>query len=264
MYLWATTPVLISVLTFVIYVLLGNTLTAARVFTSVALFAMLTGPLNAFPWVLNGLVEATVSIRRLEKFFCLPEFNSELYYSKLYDIPGVRPADDSDIVLHNASFTHKAEEGSSGDGDSSAAQQTFHLKQLNLSVKSGQFVGVVGPVGAGKSALLDSLLGEMQRAGGRVAVTRGRGVGLVKQEPWLQQGTVRDNILWGKAYQFSWYTKVVEACALKQDFSQLARGDLTQVGEGGVTLSGGQRARVALARAVYQVWIYCTRLRYYL
>ena len=66
-------------------------------------------------------------------------------------------------------------------------------------------------MGAGKSALLDSLLGEMQRAGGRVAVTRGRGVGLVKQEPWLQQGTVRDNILWGKAYQFSWYTKVVEA-----------------------------------------------------
>ena len=262
-YLWATTPVLISVLTFVIYVLLGNTLTAARVFTSVALFAMLTGPLNAFPWVLNGLVEATVSIRRLEKFFCLPEFNSELYYSKLYDIPGVRPADDSDIVLHNASFTHKAEEGGSGDGDSSAAQQTFHLKQLNLSVKSGQFVGVVGPVGAGKSALLDSLLGEMQRAGGRVAVTRGRGVGLVKQEPWLQQGTVRDNILWGKAYQFTWYTKVVEACALKQDFAQLARGDLTQVGEGGVTLSGGQRARVALARAVYQVWIYCTQFRYY-
>ena len=74
---------------------------------------------------------------------------------------------------------------------------------------------------------------------------------------------MRDNILWGKAYQFSWYTKVVEACALKQDFAQLARGDLTQVGEGGVTLSGGQRARVALARAVYQVWICCTRLRYY-
>ena len=62
-YLWATTPVLISVLTFVTYVLLGNTLTAAKVFTSVALFAMLTGPLNAFPWVLNGLVESLVSIR---------------------------------------------------------------------------------------------------------------------------------------------------------------------------------------------------------
>merc|ERR1719394_985685 len=72
-YLWATTPVLISVLTFATYVLLGNTLTAAKVFTSVALFAMLTGPLNAFPWVLNGLVESLVSIRRLEAFFGLPE-----------------------------------------------------------------------------------------------------------------------------------------------------------------------------------------------
>ena len=114
-YLWATTPVLISVLTFVIYVLLGNTLTAARVFTSVALFSMHTGPLNAFPWVLNGLVEAMVSLRRLEKFFGLPEFNPELYFSKMYDIDGVSPAEDNDIVLHDCSFTHRPQEDSDND-----------------------------------------------------------------------------------------------------------------------------------------------------
>ena len=85
-YLWATTPVLISVLTFVIYVMLGNTLTAAKVFTAVALFSMLTGPLNAFPWVLNGLIEAGVSIKRLEQFLSLPEFNPELYFTRKYEM----------------------------------------------------------------------------------------------------------------------------------------------------------------------------------
>ena len=93
----------------------------------------------------------------------------------------------------------------------------------------------------------------MQRREGQISVNKPpRGIGFVKQESWLQQGTVRDNIMWGTAYQFNWYNKVVEVCALKPDFDQLSRGDLTQVGEGGATLSGGQRARVALARAVYQ------------
>ena len=247
-YLWATTPVLISVLTFVIYVLLGNTLTAARVFTSVALFSMLTGPLNAFPWVLNGLVEAMVSLRRLEKFFRLPEFNSELYFSKMYDIDGVSPADNNDIVLRDCFFTHSSQE----DRDS-LSQEQFFLSDISVTIKAGELVGVSGPVGSGKSAFLDSLLGEMQRMEGKVSVNRPRrGIGFVKQEPWLQQGTVRDNIIWGKAFQYSWYNKVIEACALKQDFDQLSRGDLSQVGEGGASLSGGQRARVALARAVYQ------------
>ena len=247
-YLWATTPVLISVLTFVIYVLLGNTLTAARVFTSVALFSMLTGPLNAFPWVLNGLVEALVSLRRLEKFFGLPEFNPELYFSKMYDIDGVSPADDNDIVLHDCSFTHRPQE----DADA-LSQERFFLSDMSLSIKTGELEGVIGPVGSGKSAFLDSLLGEMQRTEGQISVNRPqRGIGFVKQEPWLQQGTIRDNIMWGKAFQYSWYNKVVEACALKLDFDQLSRGDLSQVGEGGAALSGGQKARVALARAVYQ------------
>ena len=132
-YLWATTPVLISVLTFVTYALLGNPLTAARVFTSVALFAMLTGPLNAFPWVLNGLVESLVSIRRLEAFFCLPE-NS----------PSTSSSSNS-LVLREAGFQHKREEG---------REQGFQLADLDVEVSAGQLLGVMGGVGSGKSSLL--------------------------------------------------------------------------------------------------------------
>ena len=242
-YLWATTPVLISVLTFVIYVLLGNTLSAAKVFTAVALFAMLTGPLNAFPWVLNGLIEAMVSIRRLEQFLSLPEFDPELYFTKKYEMADEEPEADNDITVKDCVFTHKAE----------FAEGAFHLDLRSLTVESGSLVVVTGDVGSGKSSLLEAVLGELERREGSLCVLRpAGGLGLVRQEPWLQQGSVRDNILFGRPYQHSWYSRVLEACCLTPDLHQLARADQTQVGEGGARLSGGQRARVALARAVYQ------------
>ena len=96
-YLWATTPVLISVLTFALFALLGNQLTAAKVFTSVALFAMLTGPLNAFPWALNGLVESFVSLKRVNGFLKLSTFNPDLYFTDINDI--VETENISDTVV---------------------------------------------------------------------------------------------------------------------------------------------------------------------
>jgi len=262
-FLWATTPVLISVLTFMTYVLLGNQLTAAKVFTSVALFAMLTGPLNAFPWVLNGLVESTVSIRRLEKFFSMPEFSPDRYFSKMYEVANAEDVDDTDVVVRNATFLPQSkavhfsdsiEDLSEAPADSNPEPESiFKLSKLNMTIKRGELVGVLGPVGAGKSSFLMGLLGELERGGGEVAVTKpAGGFGFVKQEAWIQQGTIRDNILFGKAYQHTWYNKVTEACALKEDFNSLVAGDLSKVGEAGQTLSGGQKARVALARAVYQ------------
>ena len=189
----------------------------------------MTGPLNAFPWVLNGLVEAMVSIRRLEKFFGLPEFNSELYFTKMYDIKGVKPSDDNDIVLKDCEFTYQSTLENSVASNGTQQGQQFILNNISFSVKSGELVGVIGPVGSGKSTLLEALLGEIQKTDGQISVNRPcRGVGYVKQEPWLQQGTVRDNIMWGKAYQYNWYNKVVEACALREDFELLACGDLTQ------------------------------------
>lgn len=243
-YLWATTPVIISVLTFTTYVLMGNTLTAAKVFTSVALFAMLTGPLNAFPWVLNGVVEATVSIKRITAYLGLQEINRSSYFSEASDIVEEELVPDMDIVMSRASFDLSA---------TSNAEFNFKLQGLDLRVEKGEFVGIVGRVGSGKSSLLTALLGELSRSRGSIYVRDPReGVAYVQQEPWLQQGTVRENILFGKPYELEWYQKVVDACALKEDFKQLASGDDTNVGEAGVMLSGGQKARVALARAVYQ------------
>jgi len=241
-YLWATTPVVISVLTFVTYVLLGNTLTAAKVFTCVALFAMLTGPLNAFPWVLNGLVESYVSFKRLNGFLSLQEFNPDEYFSRIYSMGEVDSEENKAIFIQNLSAAHSRE-----------SQRVFQLERLGLSVLVGEFVGITGTVGSGKSSLLELIVGEMQLEAGTIAVDKpSEGIGYVTQEPWLLEGNIRDNILFGTAYQHSWYGKVVDACALADDFISLPQGDMTNVGDKGSKLSGGQKARISLARAVYQ------------
>uniref|UniRef100_A0A4W4GHG7 ATP-binding cassette, sub-family C (CFTR/MRP), member 10 n=1 Tax=Electrophorus electricus TaxID=8005 RepID=A0A4W4GHG7_ELEEL len=188
-YTWAALPVVISIITFITYVLLGNTLTAAKVFTTLALVGMLILPLNAFPWVLNGTLEAKVSLDRIQNF----------------------------LMLHNQDFT---------------------ILQHFLC--------------CGKSSLLAAITGELNRYGGVVCVQgREQGFGLAVQEPWIQHATVRDNILFGLDFDGRRYQAVLEACALADDLNILPSGDQTEVGENGVTLSGGQKSRLALARAVY-------------
>ncbi|XP_053315606.1 ATP-binding cassette sub-family C member 10 [Spea bombifrons] len=238
-YLWAALPVLVSILTFITYVMLGHQLTAAKVFTALALVGMLILPLNNFPWVLNGVLEAKVSLDRIQRFLELPEQNLLKYYSQ------EPPAEPSSVLeLRDASFSW----GSVPEGSAS-----LQLLIQHLSVLKGSLVAVVGKVGCGKSSLLAAVTGELSRTGGRLFVSgQERGFGYTAQEPWIQFATIRENILFGKEFNGRLYQDVLEACALTDDLSILPAGDQTEVGENGVTLSGGQKARVALARAVYQ------------
>ncbi|XP_006736736.1 multidrug resistance-associated protein 7 isoform X1 [Leptonychotes weddellii] len=235
-YLWAALPVVISIVIFITYVLMGHQLTATKVFTALALVRMLILPLNNFPWVINGLLEAKVSLDRIQRFLDLPNHSPQVYYSP------DPPTDPSTVLeLHEALFSWDPV-GSS--------QETFIS---HLEVKKGALVGIVGKVGCGKSSLLAAIAGELHRLRGRVAVWGlSKGFGLATQEPWIQFATIRDNILFGKTFDAQLYKEVLEACALGDDLCILPAGDQTEVGEKGVTLSGGQRARIALARAVYQ------------
>ncbi|XP_058288358.1 ATP-binding cassette sub-family C member 10 isoform X7 [Hylobates moloch] len=235
-YLWAALPVVISIVIFITYVLMGHQLTATKVFTALALVRMLILPLNNFPWVINGLLEAKVSLDRIQLFLDLPNHNPQAYYSP------DPPAEPSTVLeLHGALFSWDPV---------GTSQETFIS---HLEVKKGMLVGIVGKVGCGKSSLLAAIAGELHRLRGHLAV-RGlsKGFGLATQEPWIQFATIRDNILFGKTFDAQLYKEVLEACALSDDLSILPAGDQTEVGEKGVTLSGGQRARIALARAVYQ------------
>ncbi|XP_022081531.1 multidrug resistance-associated protein 7-like [Acanthaster planci] len=267
-YFWATTPILISILSFTTYSLLGKPLTAAKIFTSLALFNMLIGPLNSFPWVLNGVIQAWVSVKRVKGFLELQELDPPTYYT-----PEDTMDPNSYLEIKHGSFQWdhpRKTENTSGDeeakksgrpagkdvdgmGQGEEGTGVLKLSSLNLRVGRGQLVGVIGCVGSGKSSLLSAITAEMTHTGGSISVSDlMSGFGLVPQEAWAQHATLRDNVLFGTDYIAKRYRAVIEACALLEDVRILPAGDLTEIGENGVTLSGGQKARVALARAVYQ------------
>ncbi|NXL15371.1 MRP7 protein, partial [Setophaga kirtlandii] len=245
-YMWAALPVVISIAIFVTYVLLGHQLTATKVFTALALVGMLILPLNSFPWVLNGIVEAKVSLDRIQQFFELMDQDLEAYYAL------DSPSDTATAMeMQCADFSWVPAEEESTRQPSSTGTLQLHIE--NLSVRKGMLLGVVGKVGSGKSSLLAAITGELIKQGGRVYVCDlEQGFGLATQEPWIQFTTVRKNILFGREYNARLFEEVLEACALSEDLNILPAGDQTEVGENGVTLSGGQKARIALARAVYQ------------
>ncbi|KAG0336504.1 hypothetical protein BG004_008015 [Podila humilis] len=146
-----------------------------------------------------------------------------------------------------------------------AVQERFKLNNLNIEFPVGQLSVIVGATGSGKSALLLALLGELERVDGNMYMPRldraahssssshhrGSGIAYVAQTAWLQNTTIRDNILFGREFDQDRYDAVVEGCALITDFEILEAGDSTEIGEQGITLSGGQKQRVSLARAIY-------------
>ncbi|XP_014478346.1 PREDICTED: multidrug resistance-associated protein 7 isoform X2 [Dinoponera quadriceps] len=260
-YFWATTPIVVAILTFATYVLLGNELDTKTVFTSMALLNMLIGPLNAFPWVLNGLTEAWVSLRRIQRMLDLPDMDALLYYTDI--------TPDVDLLLQNVTFvvsnprsndivtnaSPAATPSSSAEnkkGVTFESDDVFVLHNINMSVPKGQLIGVMGKVGSGKTLLLEGILAEIAKTTGVIAVNDDhKGFGYVRQNPWLQRGTIRDNILFGKPYDHNKYKNILKACALMSDLNSLPDKDLTTVGEAGNTLSGGQKTRISLARAIY-------------
>ena len=124
------------------------------------------------------------------------------------------------------------------------------LKNIELDIKKGQLVAVVGKVGAGKSSLLSGLLGEMHKLNDGLININGS-TAYVPQQAWIQNATVKNNILFNLPYDEDFYNKCVESCSLIPDLNIMPSGDQTEIGEKGINLSGGQKQRISLARAIY-------------
>ncbi|CAI7787292.1 unnamed protein product, partial [Closterium sp. NIES-54] len=135
--------------------------------------------------------------------------------------------------------------------DAAAAGGGFHLERVTLQVERGTVVAVTGAVGSGKSSLLHAILEEMQYVGGAMYVSSLGNVAYAAQQPWILNATVMENILFGQPFNAGRYQEVVRACALDRDIAALAAGHQTEIGERGINLSGGQKARISLARACY-------------
>ncbi|KAG8976539.1 hypothetical protein FRB90_009112, partial [Tulasnella sp. 427] len=202
-------------------------------FPAIALFNLLSFPLAMFGQIVSSIVQATVSVRRLADFLGSSELQQDAVKA---DESSLAPGDVV-VQISNGDFRWAAK----------AVEPT--LQDIDLTVRKGELVGIMGRVGSGKTSLLSAIIGEMTKVDGKVEL-HGR-VAYCAQNPWILSASLRDNITFFRQFDQAWYDLVLDACALRQDIALLKDGDQTEVGEKGITLSGGQRARVALARAVY-------------
>lgn len=228
---WILAPYLVTLATFATYILVSpdNLLDAKKAFVALALFNILRLPINLMSQTISLLVQAVVSIRRIQDFLVLTDLDpTNVHHSTLSDYA---------IEVENGSF--------SWDVDA----PTPILRDINLKIPEGMLIAVVGQVGSGKSSLVSALLGEMNKLEGTVNF-RGS-TAYVPQEAWIQNATLMNNILFGKPFIQKKYQKVIEACALVPDLDMLPGRDHTEIGEKGINISGGQKQRVSLARAVY-------------
>ena len=264
-------PIFASMLSFVTYSLSSHDLNPAYVFSSLALFNSLRMPLNLLPLVIGQVVDAWSSLARIQDFLLAEEQKDDF----IWDMEGKSAASmqHADFVWERTvtqdpdsktgpSLTKtqlKAEkeakktatEEKSGEDTSSTLTQVepFKLQDMDFSIGRDELVAVIGGVGSGKSSLLAALAGDMRRTGG--AVRMGATRAFCPQYAWIQNTSVKENILFGKDYNRKWYEAVVDACALRPDLDMLPNGDLTEIGERGITVSGGQKQRLNIARAIY-------------
>ena len=236
-FVFGSAPILVTLASFATFVAIdpeNNVLTAEKVFVCISLFNLLRLPMHLLPFSITELLRFLVSVKRINRFLACKDLTPNVV---------LKPSEEfgeNSVEIRNGSF--------SWGGDD---EPSLPLKEVDLSIPRGSLVAVVGRVGAGKSTLLSALLGEVERVEGEV-VMQSQGVAYVSQQAWIQNASVKKNILFGEDYRQEWYEKVVEACALKDDFAQLIDGEETLIGENGINLSGGQKQRVAIARAVYK------------
>ncbi|KAL5236138.1 hypothetical protein ACI65C_003548 [Semiaphis heraclei] len=246
------------------YVLLGNYISAQQVFVITSYYNLLRNTMTGFfPQGISMVAEMLISIKRLQNFLMYNEKNNQAAYPSKSDKKAANS--NKEVIITNTNLSSadiKCNNGGSPQlnnigivlNNATAkwkdAQTENSLENINLTVRPGRLVGVIGPVGAGKSSLLQAILRELPLSEGKITV---HGVvSYASQEPWLFAGSVQQNILFGSAMDVERYKKVIQVCALKTDLEQFPYGDKTTVGERGVSLSGGQRARINLARAVYK------------
>ncbi|KAM4609455.1 ATP-binding cassette sub-family C member 4-like [Polymixia lowei] len=224
---------IIIFITLCVYVLTGNKMSASKVFVAVSLYGAVRLTITLFfPSAIEKVSETLISIRRIKDFLLLDEVAPQHL--------GLHVSDKKECMVEIQDIICY--------WDKMLDAPT--LQNISFTVRSEQLLAVIGPVGAGKSSLLSTILGELRQERGVVKV-KGE-LTYASQQPWIFPGTIRSNILFGKELHPQKYDRVLRACALKRDMELLPDGDLSVIGDRGANLSGGQKARVNLARAVYQ------------
>ena len=206
----------------------GHQVTVAMAFSTLSVLILLQSPLRELPSCISWILQAWVSSKRIDEFMKTEDINDSR--TSQPELGGV--------TFSDASFAY-------------SEKSEPVLKNINLNIKPGEFVAIVGKVGSGKSSIMNALLGELKQKEGTLAM-KGTMAYTAALESWIQNATVKDNILFNRPFDPHMYQTALASSALLSDLAMLPGGDMTEIGEKGINLSGGQKARVSLARAVYQ------------
>eukprot|EP00924_Labyrinthula_sp_SR-Ha-C_P010690 maker-scaffold_49-snap-gene-1.100-mRNA-1 protein AED:0.02 eAED:0.02 QI:0/0.25/0.2/1/1/1/5/96/1383 len=238
-------PNIASVTSFTVYYLTHDSISPADAFTVVSLFQLIRSPFISIPIAIATFSQAIVSFKRIADFLYFPSLETN---SK-------RPEDDEVVLeMKNANFQWASAAKENADESAEIIDhQPFQLHNLNLQVKKGELVALIGRVAQGKSSFVSAVLEEMPLKSGDIKKSDAllSSIGYCSQEAFIFNATVRENILFKKPYNKERYQQALKASCLESDLQIFPAGDLTEIGERGVTLSGGQKARVSIARAVY-------------
>ncbi|OQV05977.1 ABC transporter transmembrane domain-containing protein [Cladophialophora immunda] len=279
-------PVFAAMLAFITYSLSDHGLAPSRIFSSLALFNSLRMPLNLLPLVLGQVTDAQTAIQRIQEFLLSEEQQDEIIWDEDME-PAVevqhasftwertanqdmeraatfqtrgelmaakKAEKERKKAQKKAEKAAKKNKKSPGASNEDIASETtevepFKLHDMDFTVGRNELIAVIGTVGSGKTSLLAALAGDMRKTDGKLKMASTRA--FCPQYAWIQNATLKDNILFGKPYKSKWYRDVIDACALKPDLEILPAGDQTEIGERGITLSGGQKQRLNIARAIY-------------
>jgi ABC-type multidrug transport system fused ATPase/permease subunit len=267
-------PQIISVLIFWTYTAQGNQLDAAKVFTIMALVGLMSTPFIMLPYGLQMYNTASVSVKRILDFLCEEDMSTtvtidvpedakvavEFVNASLSWLPDTNTKDSRDNESRpqamNAMYDKLSttEHGYTEGSDTDSNQSECILQNITVQIKKGQLVAIVGPVGSGKSSILAALLGELHlREGGQVRIADccSAQIAYSEQRPWILNASIKENILFGNAYDVAKLDRALHVTALHEDLKMFPNGLDTEIGERGINLSGGQKARISLARAVY-------------
>ncbi|KAL8920824.1 MAG: hypothetical protein Q9208_005996 [Pyrenodesmia sp. 3 TL-2023] len=246
--IWILGPVMLSAVSLAVFAVLNGELSPSIAFTTITVFAQIEMAMAAIPELTSDGLEAWVSLRRIGEYLAAPERED-------FTIPA------AEVTFENAWLAWSSD-SQEEDPD------RFVLRNVNLVFPAGKLSVISGKTGSGKSLLLAAILGEADKLAGVVKAPRAPGqrfdskannsnwiidsaIAFVAQIPWIENATIKDNILFGLPFEKKRYIKVLSSCALTKDLDMLPDGELTDIGANGINLSGGQRWRVTFARALY-------------
>ena len=246
--IWILGPVMLSAVSLTVYAVLHQDLSASVAFTTLTVMGTLEATLAVLPELISDGLEAWVSVKRIDKYLQSPERDDYLSVGL-------------SIAFEHASIAWPS--------DSKEESDRFVLRDINLNFPSSELSVITGPTGSGKSLLLAAILGEADRLSGHIRVPepppRERfdykanksdwiiksAIAFVAQIPWIENASIKNNVLFGLPFDAGRYKKTISCCALEKDLEMLPEGDQTDIGANGINLSGGQKWRISFARALY-------------